>query len=51
MVVSVMPLDSIFSLVEIELDWLYDWILALAIFMSHSHKVYNNKKVVQNIGI
>ena len=29
--------------VEIELDWLHNWILALATFMKHSQKVYDNK--------
>lgn len=29
--------------VEIELDWLYDWVPALATFVKHSQKVYNNK--------
>ena len=37
--------------VEMELDWLYDWISALATFMRHSHRLYNNKKVGQNISI
>ena len=31
--------------VEMKLDWLYDWILALAIFVRHSRRVYNNKEV------
>ena len=37
--------------VEIELDWLYDWISALATFVKHSRRVYDNKKIGQNISI
>ena len=36
---------------EMELDWLYDWILALAIFVRHLHDVYNNEKVTENMNI
>ena len=37
------------SKVAIELDWLHDWILALATFIKYSRRVYNNKKVHQNM--
>ncbi len=39
------------SQVEIKLDWLHDWISALAIFVSHSQRVYNNKEVGQNMSV
>ena len=39
------------SQVEIELNWLYDWILILATFIRHSCRVYDNKKVGQNMSI
>ena len=35
--------------VEIKLDWLHNWILALAIFVKHSRRVYDNEKVTKNI--
>lgn len=28
--------------IKMELDWLYDWILGLAIFVRYLQKVYNN---------
>ena len=37
--------------VERELDWLYDWIPALATFVRHSRSVYNNEKVTQNMNV
>ncbi len=37
--------------VEIELDWLHDKILSLTIFVRHLYRVYNNKKVCQNISV
>ena len=37
--------------VEIELDWLHNWILALATFVRHSERVYNNKEVDQNMSV
>ena len=37
--------------VEMKLDWLYNWIQALAIFVKNLQRVYNNKKVGQNISI
>lgn len=39
------------SLVKIELDWLHNWILVLAICMRHSCKGYDNKAVTENIKI
>ena len=39
------------SQVEMELDWLYDWIPTLATFVRHSRKMYNNEKVPQNISV
>lgn len=33
------------SQVEIELDWLYDQISILPIFVKYLQKVYNNKKM------
>ena len=35
--------------VEMELDWLHDWIPALATFVRHSRSVYDNEKVTQNM--
>ena len=35
--------------IEINLDWLHDWILALAKFVTHLWKIYNNEEVGQNI--
>ena len=35
--------------VEMELDWLHNWILAVATFVRHSHKVYNNEEVTKNM--
>ena len=32
--------------VEIKIDWLHDYISAVATFMRHSHSVYNNKEVI-----
>ena len=37
--------------IEIELDWLYDWIPILATFVRHLYRVYNNKKVGQNMSV
>ncbi len=37
--------------VEMELDWLHNWILALATFVRYSRRVYDNKKVGQNISV
>ncbi len=37
--------------VEIKLDWLYDWILALVIFVRHSRRVYDNEEIGQNMSI
>lgn len=36
---------------EIKLDWVYNWILTLIIFMKHSQKMYNHKKMSQNISV
>ena len=35
--------------VKMELDWLHDWISVLAIFVRHSHKLYNKKVVTENM--
>ena len=35
--------------VEMELDWLHDWIPALATFVRHSRSVYDNEEVTQNM--
>ena len=35
--------------VDMEIDWLHDWIPALATFMRHSCKVYNNEEVTKNM--
>lgn len=35
--------------IEIELDWLYDWIPALTIFMGYLQGVYDNRKIDQNM--
>lgn len=32
------------SYVEIELDWLNNWIFVLVIFVKYPQRVYNNKK-------
>lgn len=37
--------------VEIELNWLYDWILVLTIFLEHSQRVYNNEDMTQNMSV
>ena len=37
--------------VKIELYWLNDWIPALATFVRHLHRVYNNKKVTKNMNV
>ena len=37
--------------VEMELNGLYDWIPALATLVGHSHRVYNNEEVGQNISV
>ena len=37
--------------VEIELDWLYDWILALATFVKYLCRVYDYEKVFENIKV
>lgn len=37
--------------VKIELDWLYDWIPALTIFVEHLCRKYNNKKITKNIKV
>lgn len=34
-----------------KLDWLYDWISVLAIFVRHLRKVYDNEKVTQNMSV
>lgn len=34
-----------------KVNWLYKWILALATFVKHLCKRYNNKKVTKNINI
>ena len=39
------------SQVEMELDWLHDRILILAIFIKHLRRLYNNKKEGQNMSI
>ncbi len=39
------------SQVEIELDWPYDWICTLATFVRHLYRVYDNKKVGQNMSV
>lgn len=31
--------------IEIKLNWLYDWISVLLIFVKYLRKVYNNKKI------
>ena len=35
--------------IKLELDCLYDWILALVIFVRYSYKVYENEEVTKNI--
>ncbi len=37
--------------VEMELDWLYNWIPALLTFVRYSQKVYDNKEVGQNMSV
>ncbi len=37
--------------VEMELEWLHDWIPALAIFVRHSRRVYDNEEVGQNMSV
>ena len=37
--------------VEIELDWLHNWIPALATFVRHSRSLYDNEEVTQNINV
>ncbi len=37
--------------VEMEIDWLYNWILALAAFVKHSHSVYDNEDVGHNMSV
>ncbi len=37
--------------VEMELDWLYDWIPALATFVRHSRRVYDDEEVGQNMSV
>ena len=37
--------------VEMELDWLHGWIPVLATFMRYSQRVYDNKKVGQNMSV
>ena len=37
--------------VEMKLNWLHDWIPALATFVRHLQRVYNNKKVDQNMSV
>lgn len=34
--------------VKLKLNYLYNWILTLAIFVKYSCRVYNNKKVTRN---
>lgn len=35
--------------VEMKLNWLYNWIPALAIFVKHSRRVYDNEEMTKNI--
>lgn len=35
--------------VKLELDYLYNWILALAIFIRYLYRADNNEKVIENI--
>lgn len=35
--------------IKLKLNYLHNNILALAIFMRYSHRVYNNKEVIKNI--
>lgn len=35
--------------IKMKLNWLYDGISALAIFVRHSCREYNNKEVTENI--
>ena len=35
--------------IKTELNWLHDWILAIATFVRHSLRVYNNKEVTKNM--
>ncbi len=37
--------------VEMKLDWLHDWIPALAIFVRYSRRMYNNEEVGQNMSV
>ena len=37
--------------IEMELDWLYDWILVLTTLVRHSCKVYDNEKVTKNMNV
>ncbi len=37
--------------VEMEFDWLHDWIPALATFVRHSQRVYDNEEVGQNMSV
>ena len=39
------------SQVEIKLDWLHNCIPALVTFVKHLRRVYNNKKIDQNINV
>lgn len=39
------------SQVKMELDWLYDWILALSTFVRHSHRGYDHKNMTENMKI
>lgn len=39
------------SQVEMELDWLHNWIFALATFVRHSRGLYNNEKLTKNMKI
>ena len=37
--------------VKMKLDWLHDWIPALAIFVRYSRRMYNNKEVTKNMKV
>ena len=37
--------------VEMELDWPHNWILALATFIRHSQRIYDNKERGQNMSV
>lgn len=37
--------------IEIELDWLHDWILILATFVRYLRRVYDSEKVTENMKV